>query len=180
MQRSNPESNERRQVAGICCSGRARALLLALAALLLSPALAVAGEAPGAEQEIRELIETFLTRFGEGDLDAMAGMFVPDANVGVVRFRDGAWVGTTETFADYLARVRERQARDPEGAKFHEPIHDFTVTMESDQLAFARADTSIHRDGREVSRPVDYFLLIRVDGEWKFLSAAYIVRRAED
>jgi len=108
-------------------------------------------------------------------------MFVPEANVGVVRFRDGAWVGSTEMFTEYMARARERREKDPEGVRFREPIDEIRVTVESDQLAFVRAETTIYRGDEDVvsSRPVDYFTLIRVDGEWKFLSASYIVRRKE-
>jgi len=158
-------------------SGRGRRLATAWLTILLLPAAALASTP--VDEELHAVVDRFLVSLGEGDLDAVEAMFVPEANVGVVRFRDGAWVGSTEMFSEYMTRARERQEKNPDGARFREPIDAIRVTVESDQLAFVRAETTIYRDGREVSRPVDYFTLIRIEGEWKFLSAAYIVRRKE-
>jgi hypothetical protein len=47
------------------------------------------------------------------------------------------------------------------------------VTIDSDQLAYLRADFQIMRDGKAQSHGVDQFTLVREGGAWKLAVIAF-------
>jgi len=125
------------------------------------------------EQILKDLVEQFLTTIGEGNLDALPAMFVPDANIGAASFRDGEWITSTQTFAGWHAGLKAQTT----WTRFEEPVSHFTVHMEDNQMAFVRADADLVVEGQIVSHNIDYFTLVRDGGSWKFLSASYVARR---
>ena len=56
---------------------------------------------------------------------------------------------------------------------FREPLTNVTVTIDSDHLAYVRADFQVMRDGKAVSHGIDQFTLVREATGWKFAVIAY-------
>lgn len=124
------------------------------------------------EEAVKNLVERFLGALGDGNLDVLPNMFVPDANIGTVRTSDGSWVTSTMTFEDWISSLRARTT----WSHFKEPVSEYTIHIEDSMMAFVRADATLIKDGQARSRNIDYFTLVREDGAWKFLSASYIAK----
>lgn len=127
------------------------------------------------EEAVKRHVEGFLTALGDGNLDAIPDMFVPDANIGTARMHDGSWITSTKTFAEWMTSLRELSTWN----RFSEPVSEYTVHVEDSMMAFVRADATVIRDGQARSRNIDYFTLVREDGAWKFLSASYVAKPVE-
>ena len=56
---------------------------------------------------------------------------------------------------------------------FREPISNVVVTVDSDRLAYLRADFQVVRDGKALSHGVDQFTFVRENGRWKVAVVAY-------
>ncbi len=124
------------------------------------------------EQAVRTAVEAFLTAVGSYDLDAVAEMVVPDANVGWASLSDGTWTASTMSAEEWLASVRARV--DP--TVYAEPVMDWTIHIDGGQLGFVRADAILFVGDEAKRHNIDYFTLIKIDGEWKFLSLSYVGR----
>jgi imidazolonepropionase-like amidohydrolase len=118
---------------------------------------------------IRETVERFLLHLGDHQWDAVAADLAPKAIVVVTRQRDGQWTNTYQTGDEWLAALR----RNPNPTTFREPIANVAVTIDSDQLAYLRADFQVMRDGQAQSKGVDQFTLVRESGAWKIAVVAY-------
>ena len=59
---------------------------------------------------------------------------------------------------------------------YKENVSKFTILVESGQIAFVKAKAIIYRDKKASSNNVDYFTLIKIDNEWKFLNITYTVK----
>jgi imidazolonepropionase-like amidohydrolase len=121
------------------------------------------------EKEIRDIVERFLLHLGDHQWDAVASDLAPKALVVVARQRDGQWSNTFQTGEEWLAALR----RNPNPTTFREPITNISVTIDSDRLAFLRADFQVMRDGQAQSKGVDEFTLVREAGTWKIAVVAY-------
>lgn len=122
------------------------------------------------EKAIKKLIENFLDANGKGDLDAIKPMFYPRATLGGTRFIDGIWNMSTTTIEDYLASKSENPV------SFTETVSNYTIHFSEGQLAFVKADVNLFREGKAQSQNTDYFTLLKENGNWKFLSAAYTAK----
>lgn len=71
---------------------------------------------------------------------------------------------------DWLASVRA--ALDP--TLYTEPVTDWTIHIDGGHLGFVRADAIVFVGEEARRHNIDYFTLIKTDGEWKFLSLSYI------
>jgi imidazolonepropionase-like amidohydrolase len=118
---------------------------------------------------IRETVERFLLHLGDHQWDAVAGDLAPKAIVVVARQRDGQWSNTYQTGEEWIAALR----RNPNPTTFREPISNVAVTIDSDRLAYLRADFKVMRDGQAQSNGVDQFTLVRESGAWKIAAVAY-------
>jgi len=147
---------------------KAASLSMLLIALVAVSAVAQAGD----EEAVEAAVERFLAALGDGDLDAVPDMFVSSANIGTASLRDGQWVSSTLTFADWIEKMRQRGT----WRRFREPVSEFTIHVEDGRMAFVRADATVVVEDRAVSHNIDYFTLVREDGAWKFLSASYVAR----
>jgi ketosteroid isomerase-like protein len=127
------------------------------------------------EEAVKNHVENFLAALGDGNLDAIPQMFVPDANIGTARMHNGSWITSTKTFAEWMASLRKRTSWN----RYSEPVSEYTVHVEDSMMAFVRADATIVSDGHARSRNIDYFTLVREDGVWKFLSASYVAKPVE-
>lgn len=148
------------------------------AALLWGSLFGGPGQARGqtalqAEVEVKAAVERFLDAAGRYDVDALAAMFAPGASIASAALRDGQWVTASQSADEWLAAMRAGPPRQP----YREPVSDFTVHVDNDQLAFVRADARLLRDGQVRSRNIDYFTLLRDrDGAWKFVNGSYTTR----
>lgn len=124
------------------------------------------------EQVVKDIVDQFLITIGNGDLDDLPAMFVLDANIGSASLRDGKWVAETKTFEEWLSELNAETT----WTRFREPVTEFTVHIESGQMAFVRADAQLIIDDQVVSHNIDYFTLVRDGSAWKFLSASYVAR----
>ena len=63
--------------------------------------------------------------------------------------------------------------RNPNPTTFREPIANVSITIDSDRLAYLRADFQVVRDGQAQSKGVDEFTLVREGGTWRLAVIAY-------
>ena len=144
---------------------------LALAALMAIAAPAAAQ--PADEKSVQAVVESFLARLGDHKLDTLDADFTPKALIAVTRQRAGAggvqWTNSYQTAEEWLAALK----KNPNAAAFREPISNVKVTIDSDRLAYLRADFHVERDGKTVSSGVDQFTLIRENNGWKIAMIAY-------
>ena len=154
-----------------------RSFLLALAASAAfhaaAPCAATGVESAAAasdEAEIRQLIERFLVALSERRLGEVPVMFARSANIGTSRLRDGSWAGSTTTFEQWLESIRSAPPFEP----YDEPVSEWSIRVEHGRMAHVRADATIVRNGEVRSRNIDYFTLLKIDGQWKILSASYV------
>src|SRR5262245_5687279 len=121
------------------------------------------------EKAIRETVERFLLHLGDHQFDAVASDLAPKAVVVVTRQRDGAWTNSYQTGEEWVAALR----KNPNPVTFREPITNVAVTIDSNQLAYVRADFKVMRDGQAQSQGVDQFTLVRESSGWKIAVVAY-------
>jgi len=121
------------------------------------------------EKAIQTFVESFLTRLGNHELATLDADFTPRALIVVTRQRDGQWVNSYQTAEEWLAALK----RNPNPTRFREPIANVTVTIDSGQLAYLRADFQVIRDGTVLSSGVDQFTLVRDGSSWKIAVVAY-------
>jgi len=118
---------------------------------------------------IQDAAEAFLLHLGDGDFDKVAADLAPKAIIVITRQRDGKWGNTYQTGDEWLAALRHSTTF----SKFREPITNVKVTIDSDALAYLRADFQVVRDGKTMSHGVDQFTFVREDGRWKVAAVAY-------
>ena len=119
---------------------------------------------------VKTLVERFLIAAGSYDVEAMPEMFCEKANIGGASFRNGKWNTFTMTFAEFLEILKSES----NPTKYTEPVSDFTVHMEMGMLAFVRADAIFTINGEPRNNNLDYFTLIKEDGNWKILNGSYV------
>ena len=126
-------------------------------------------QASDGRAEIQRTVESFLLHLGDHDWDKVAADLAPKAIVIVTRERNGEWANSYQTGDEWLAALK----RNPNPVTFREPITNVTVTVDSDRLAYVRADFQVMRDGQAQSKGVDQFTLVRDGSGWKIAVVAY-------
>ncbi len=121
------------------------------------------------QADIRQTVDTFLQHLGDHQFDRVAADLAPNALIVVTRQRDGAWSNTYQTRDEWLGALR----RNPNPTTFREPITNVQVTIDSDRLAYLRADFQVVRDNEVLSHGVDQFTLTREQDDWKVAVVAY-------
>jgi len=121
------------------------------------------------QKTVQDAAEAFLLHLGDGDFDKVAADLAPKAIVVITRQRDGKWSNTYQTGEEWLAALRHSTSF----SKFREPMSNIKVTIDSDALAYLRADFQVVRDGKTLSHGVDQFTFVREDGRWKVAAVAY-------
>jgi hypothetical protein len=124
---------------------------------------------PAEHKAIQDAVEAFLLHLGDGDFDKVTADLAPKAIVVITRQRDGKWGNSYQTGDEWLAALK----RSTNFSKFREPITNVKVTIDSDALAYLRADFQVVREGKALSHGVDQFTLVREDGRWKIAAVAY-------
>jgi ketosteroid isomerase-like protein len=137
---------------------------------LLFVALGGAARAQSSDRKaIQEVVERFLLHLGDKDYDKAAADLAPKALVIITRQRDGQWANSFQTGDEWVAALRNN----PNPSTFREPLSNVAVTVDSDRLAYLRADFQILRDGSAQSHGVDQFTLVREGGGWKVAVLAF-------
>ena len=142
--------------------------VLAVCLLVLTlgvPALAQSSD----RKAVQEVVERFLLHLGDHEFDKVAADLAPKALVLVARQRDAEWSNSFQTGDEWVAALK----KNPNPTTFREPITNVAVTIDSDHLAYLRADFEIMRDGKAQSHGVDQFTLVREGGAWKLAVVAY-------
>jgi len=123
------------------------------------------------DREVRSVVEAFLLHLGDHEWDKVAADLAPNAMIVVTRQRPAPtdWTNSYQTRDEWLASLR----RNPNPTTFREPIANVEVTVDSDHLAYLRADFQVMRDGAAQSHGVDQFTLVREGGTWKIAVVAY-------
>lgn len=154
---------------------------LVCVALLLAAPAAAQTVSPGLEhanpemtapavREVRQRVEEFLKKLGSRDVAGVKALLAPKLLIAVVRQqRDGTFAHSYQTGDEFLAQF-EKNAGQP---TFEEPITNAVVTIDSERLAYVRADFTVVRDGRVVSSGVDHFTLLKEQDGWKIAVIAY-------
>jgi hypothetical protein len=141
-----------------------------LFACVLVATVAVPSNAqPADNKAVRDAVESFLLHLGGREFDKVAADLAPKALVIVARLRDGEWANSFQTGDEWVAALK----RNPNPTTFREPLTNVAVTIDSDRLAYLRADFQIVRDGKAQSHGVDHFTLVREGGQWKLAVLAY-------
>jgi len=128
-----------------------------------------AAGSPDEKRSVQEIVERFLLHLGDHQWDAVGADLAPKALVVITRQRDGQWSNTYQTGEEWLAALR----RNPNPTTFREPIANVSITIDSDRLAYLRADFQVVRDGQAQSKGVDEFTLVREGGTWRLAVIAY-------
>ena len=126
------------------------------------------------EQQVQALVEYFLITVGNGELEKLPALFAPFANIGAASLQGGEWVTSTMSFDAWLSELLSAET----WTQFREPVDEFTVHIESSQLAFVRADARYIVGDETLSHNIDYFTLVRIDESWKILNASYTAEPA--
>lgn len=134
---------------------------LMLSALLLAATPVFAGESAATAEEVlaRKPLEAYLQAHATGDGELIRAAFLPTARIDGVR--DGKPVSrTTEEFASGFsgkpAADEAQRRRRIDAVAVHGNAGMARVTLEYPKVTFT-----------------DYFVLLKVDGEWKIASKVY-------
>lgn len=84
---------------------------------------------------------------------------------------DGEMTMVNETFDEWIAA----RLASPTRPRFREPVNEFTVHVD-DGLAFVKADANYYVGDELRSNNLEYFILIKIDGTWKFVNASHVSR----
>jgi len=125
---------------------------------------------------VKNLVEQFLTAAGNYDLEAIPAMFSDKANIYGASLRGGKWNTYTMTIQEFLERLKSRD----NPTKYTEPVSNFTVHIEMGMLAFVKADAIFTINGEPRNNNLDYFTLIKEDGNWKILNGSYVSVRIKN
>ena len=143
-----------------------------IAAFFIVVTIAPAGAQPALENNekaVQAVVESFLTRLGDHKFDTLDADFTPKAIIAVSRQRDGQWTNSYQTAEEWLAGLK----KNPNPITFREPITNAKITIDSDRLAYLRADFQVIRDGKALSSGVDQFTLVREPAGWRIAAIAY-------
>ena len=120
-----------------------------------------------AKQAVLQKVEQFLEDLGALRIDAVAKHLTPDALIVTVRKRGDSMESTTTTGKAWIHRLKMSKT------KFEEPIHNVHITIDSEALAYVRADFIVYIAENTLSHGVDQFTLIKTSDGWKIAAAAY-------
>ena len=141
-----------------------------LAVCLLVVGVATSAFAQSSDKKaVQDTVERFLLSLGDHEFDKVAMDLAPKALVIIARERDGQWTNSFQTGDEWIAALK----RNPNPTTFREPLTNVVVTVDSDRLAYLRADFQIMRGGAAQSHGVDQFTLVREPSGWKIAVLAF-------
>ncbi len=120
------------------------------------------------EAAVKEAVEAFLVALGNGELEKVKAMFLPNANIASVSRANGEPEIFTVSADAYISQRMDKPVR-----LFQEPVSKYTVNISQGMLAFVRADATVYYDGKASHHTQDFFILMKDKDVWKFLSGSY-------
>lgn len=125
--------------------------------VLLLPAPVAAQQSE--ESGVRAAVNQYLHGHATGSGEEMKKAFLPTAHIEGIR--DGKFVSWT--VSDYVARFRGKPAADEPSRKRTIDLVDISGTAASARATLVHGATTF----------VDYFVLLKVDGQWKIANKVY-------
>ena len=76
------------------------------------------------QEAVKATVERFLFVAGHYNLEAMKEMMAEKGNLGVVAFKDNAWITSTLTFDEYFENAKTRVF-----TPYYEPVNEYIINM---------------------------------------------------
>ena len=121
------------------------------------------------EVAVKAVVEQFLKASGNYDVAAMRLLFLPNANIGWHSLKEGKWMPSSITAESYFESITKRM--NPK--TYTEPVSNYIIHISEGRLAFVKADAILYRDGQPKAHNIDFFVLMKDDTVWKFLSGSF-------
>ncbi len=121
------------------------------------------------EASVKAVVEEFLKAAGNYDVTAMRPLFLPNANIGWHSLKEEKWMPSSITAEAYFESITKRVNPKP----YTEPVSKYTIDISEGRLASVKADAIVFRDGQPKANNMDYFVLMKDAGAWKFLSGSF-------
>jgi len=122
------------------------------------------------EKEVKAIVEKLLFAVGNSDWQTLESIVSNKANLASAIIRDGVSKNSVITINDYFETQKKR---DLERKPFYEPVNEYKILINKDQIAFVWADATLHKYGVPRTNNIDNFTLIKEDGEWKFINISF-------
>jgi hypothetical protein len=118
------------------------------------------------ESAVKAAVESFLVALGNGELEKVKAMLLPNANVASIYISNGESKIFTTTGGQFILQCEG-------GRKFREPVRQFAVNISQGMLAFVRADATVYYGDVADHHTHDFFILMKDNDAWRILSGSY-------
>ena len=120
------------------------------------------------EEELKALVEKLLFAVGNSDFQTLESIVSNKANLGSAIVRDGVSKNSVITIDEYFKTQKHRERK-----PFYEPVKEYIIHINKDQIAFVWADATLHKYGVPKTNNIDNFTLIKENGGWKFINISF-------
>jgi hypothetical protein len=122
------------------------------------------------EQELINLVEKLLFAVGNSDFLTLDSIVSDKANLASAIVRDGVSKNSVVAIDEYFETQKNR---DQERKPFYEPVNEYKILINKNQIAFVWADATLHSYGIPRTNNIDNFTLIKENGEWQFINISF-------
>jgi predicted ester cyclase len=122
------------------------------------------------EEELKEVVDNLLIAAGNYDIEALDDLVSDKAMIAISSLKDGIWSNTELTIDEYFENVRKREPR-----PYCEIPQNYDIIVTEGRIALVRSDAILHRYGIPHTREVNNFILMKENGQWKFLNISFTV-----
>ncbi len=122
------------------------------------------------EEEVKAAVERLLMAAGNYNLEALDDMVLEKANLGIAGLKEGSWQNLVMTVDEYLDNVKNRKP-----SPYFEIASRYDIKVSEGRLASVIADNIVHKFGVPKTHEINYFTLMKENGNWKFLSVSFTV-----
>lgn len=123
------------------------------------------------ERALKAVVDKFLTAAGNHDVAMMRTLFLQKANIGGYSYGDGQWTSYVMTVEEWFDRISKSSS----AKRYTEPVLNYNIHISEGRLAFVKADAVVHSDGQPRYHNMDFFVLMKENDQWKFLSGSYTI-----
>ncbi len=121
------------------------------------------------EAAVKAVVEQFLKAIGNYAVAAIRPMFLPNANIGWHSLKEGKLIPSSITAETNFESITKRVNPKP----YTEPVSNYIIHISEGRLAFVKADAILYKDGQPKAHNMDFFVLMKDDAVWKFLSGSF-------
>lgn len=125
--------------------------------------------------EVNKAVDRILTASGNYDGEAIAEMATADANMGIVKMKDGKWITETILISDFLESIKTG-----EKIPYYKRVTDSTIRVSDGNVAIVKADAVLFRFGMPVSYEMDNFTFLKQEGIWKLVNMSFTTTSAPE